>query len=1192
MSWIVAGVLLASFVYSLYKQRYLTKPDGQTIQGPTAGEGIAIPVVFGTKQVTNPNICWFGNRVDADSDGTHYYSLDAQIVLCHGKIDALVDVVTNSARTMARLGVEAGLKTDPLTIDGTAFQAGQIGVHPDSSKFRMKGVIHMGAVNNSIVDAGIVDALALGMGMTAGPKYYGVAWIFANCSLGISPMLNPIEAIVQRIHTRLGGTAQWYDAKSSIQTGRSVGDLWKYALQASADDTDWSGVSFDDSAWSQAAGPISNAPACAVLLSYNDYPLPLVKTQLPEDGTYIIDGGTYYYGNKFSGGKVQSGCKLWLRWDLGAMPAINQFVQLWHDDSAKLFFNGTEIALTPTVVDTIPNNAHFNSTAAIPSTLVNVAGPNVIAMRVMDSYASVFGSFGKGAKLGVNQLLFAGLQVGTDTSVPGKLVDMNPAHIIREVLIDTVWGLGYNDADIDDASFIAAADTLYTEQLGLSLEWSQQSSFNDFLTEILRHISGTLYVDRTTGLFTLKLIRNDYIVNELLVLGEATVAKIEDVSRKLIGELVNSVTVTYSATPRGDQGSVTIFDEGLLAAQGGVVSVKVDYPGVTNSLIAGNLAFRDLRLLSSPLLSCTVHASRHAANLNVGDPFILNWNALSITSVVMRVQSINIGDGVNSSVVIECIEDAFFYPNERVTATNSPIAVPSGPTIIKTSAQEQYHTCQIVDNRDKGVCECAFNTGSWGEAGLFSNWTEISPGVMQQNIIGPLADQQFDDVSVDIYNPTGISALIGQRVLALPLAGDISGDKKYSGVYIIDDVGGHFVNYGTPQQEFINTYARMHRDPNFSESSQFTVDATFQMRNGTDFGGHFIQLSSVAPVLGTTQLEWTDEGTSFAFIGSYSLLKTNQFDGLSIPIDTLDTYAEGISGTHAFPNGFATLVGTPGARAILAGRWQFLGEACWLDPTAPGDVGSITTLGFTIFRDRGTTGEILFEVLSAQITALEPMPLLPIDYDGPQYLLDPTDRLVLIPTIHTDSTTLVKLWLRYNSPSRVTGVKMPIANSDIAIVVENDAPLVIPASTLSLDGGLSKFTVLGGIGSHVTTIGMPNGSTSGAYTLIQVPRESRNGTMTVRPLWAPSASAADGAVRWNILVATTGIAAITDPGTAVPFTGIAAPFIINLPVIESGVALSAPVKGSWMRIGIQRLGADVLDTYSGQANLLGVQVDY
>jgi hypothetical protein len=70
-------------------------------------------------------------------------------------------------------------------------------------------------------------------------------------------------------------------------------------------------------------------------------------------------------------------------------------------------------------------------------------------------------------------------------------------------------GLGYSTAEIG-ASFTAAADALYTEGFGLSLIWQQDSSIEEFIGSVLDHIDATLFIDRRTGLWELKLIRADY----------------------------------------------------------------------------------------------------------------------------------------------------------------------------------------------------------------------------------------------------------------------------------------------------------------------------------------------------------------------------------------------------------------------------------------------------------------------------------------------------------------------------------------------------------------------------------------------------------------------------------------------------------------------------------------------------------
>lgn len=237
--------------------------------------------------------------------------------------------------------------------------------------------------------------------------------------------------------------------------------------------------------------------------------------------------------------------------------------------------------------------------------------------------------------------------------------DMNPAHIIRECLTDPDWGMGYPEADIDNAAFTAAADQLHTEGMGMSILWDRSVQLDEFIGMVLKHIDGALYVDRNTGRFVLKLARGGYSIPSLLVLDEDSVERITDFKRNTIGELTNSVTVVFWDATTGKNNSVTVQDIALAAQQGATVGTTIQYPGFTNGTIATQVAARDLKALSIPLASATIYANRKAAGLNIGDVFVLSWPRYGVTQMVMRVTNIELGSLDSNLVKIQAIEDVF-----------------------------------------------------------------------------------------------------------------------------------------------------------------------------------------------------------------------------------------------------------------------------------------------------------------------------------------------------------------------------------------------------------------------------------------------------------------------------------------------------------------------------------------------------
>ena len=261
--------------------------------------------------------------------------------------------------------------------------------------------------------------------------------------------------------------------------------------------------------------------------------------------------------------------------------------------------------------------------------------------------------------------------------------DANPAHIIYECLNNATWGLGYAASEIDVSSFQTAANTLASEQYGLSLLWDREQPLEEFIAEILRHIDGTLYVHPRTGKFVLKLARADYNVSSLLVLDASNILELESFSRPSESELVNQITVRYRDRSTDKDAAITVHDLAALELAGGVVSsATVDYPGISNGSLASRVALGDLKQLSVPLAKATLIANRQASNLNIGDVFKFTWPELGIAQLVMRVVRVSYGTLTDGRVRIECVEDIFGLPSASYvsptpTSWVSPLTSPA-----------------------------------------------------------------------------------------------------------------------------------------------------------------------------------------------------------------------------------------------------------------------------------------------------------------------------------------------------------------------------------------------------------------------------------------------------------------------------------------------------------------------------------
>jgi len=292
---------------------------------------------------------------------------------------------------------------------------------------------------------------------------------------------------------------------------------------------------------------------------------------------------------------------------------------------------------------------------------------------------------------------------------------MNPAHIIRECLTNELWGMGYAEADVDEATFLSAAITFYNEKMGMALLWDTQTSIEEFVKIVLQHVDASLYVDRRTGKFTLKPIRGGYDEATLLVLDESNIDKIEDFSRPAFGELANSITVNYWDYTKSQTGSVTVQDIALQQEQGGENATTVTYEGFIDPATASKVAQRDLQTLSTPLISCTVYATKVARNLNIGSVFVLSWPDYQIASVVMRVTGIAYGNGKTRRVRIQCAQDVFSYPEDAFVSKPpsgwvDPNGAP-GPLLFQTAFELPYY--DLVRDNGQTVVDSSIETNPY-----------------------------------------------------------------------------------------------------------------------------------------------------------------------------------------------------------------------------------------------------------------------------------------------------------------------------------------------------------------------------------------------------------------------------------------------------------------------------------------------
>lgn len=238
---------------------------------------------------------------------------------------------------------------------------------------------------------------------------------------------------------------------------------------------------------------------------------------------------------------------------------------------------------------------------------------------------------------------------------------MNPAHIIREVLTNDDWGLGIDADMIDDVSFAAAADTLYDEGFGLSLQWAGQSTAEDFINDILGHIDATYGNDPATGKFYIKLIRGDYDADDLDELTEDDMT-ITSFLRNSLSDTSNEVTVTWTNPESEEEQTVTVHDIANFSAQGVIISTSRNYHAIRTSDLALRCAMRELGKVSQPVATFEIEASRTAISYKSGDVVKITYPEYGLNGLPCRVMAVNRGKPGQMAVKMTLMEDVFNMP--------------------------------------------------------------------------------------------------------------------------------------------------------------------------------------------------------------------------------------------------------------------------------------------------------------------------------------------------------------------------------------------------------------------------------------------------------------------------------------------------------------------------------------------------
>lgn len=242
---------------------------------------------------------------------------------------------------------------------------------------------------------------------------------------------------------------------------------------------------------------------------------------------------------------------------------------------------------------------------------------------------------------------------------------MNPAHMLYEINTNPEWGRGMPTDLIDEESYVACANQLCSEGLGLCIPWFRQESIKDFIPVIINHIGAVQYVDRETGKLSLRLIRGDYDPDDLpLFTPETGLLDIIDDDASSEETAYNEIVVVGFDPAKKEEIQVRVQNLAAIQSQGEIISNTIQYKGFPTRQLCARAALRELKV-QLPLRKMNVVLDRRGWRIAPGMPFRISHPGKGISNMILRAGECRDGTLTDGKITVKSVQDIFGMPDTQ-----------------------------------------------------------------------------------------------------------------------------------------------------------------------------------------------------------------------------------------------------------------------------------------------------------------------------------------------------------------------------------------------------------------------------------------------------------------------------------------------------------------------------------------------
>lgn len=268
-------------------------------------------------------------------------------------------------------------------------------------------------------------------------------------------------------------------------------------------------------------------------------------------------------------------------------------------------------------------------------------------------------------------------------------LDANLVEVLYDILVNDWGNLGYDPDLLDFDNWQQIAVQTWNEKNTGSILFSGASEARDAVKALQRQLNAIIYEDMLSGKTKIKLLRHDYNIANLRVLGPGIIVEARNYTRKLWSETFNVVRVKF--TSRADDYAkdkiAQAKDMSLLRFQKREKGMEIQLPAVRVAELGNSLAARELSNLNVPLFAAEIVVNRSQCDLTPGDVFVWQWPEYGIVQMVMRVRKASLGTREDGRITLSIVQDEFSLdatvlaappPSGYIPTTLLPVSIATG----------------------------------------------------------------------------------------------------------------------------------------------------------------------------------------------------------------------------------------------------------------------------------------------------------------------------------------------------------------------------------------------------------------------------------------------------------------------------------------------------------------------------------